>query len=135
MPAVPARLADPLADPASDRSRLRFAAMMVAVGILHFVAPAPFRRIVPRWFPWAEQAVFVSGVAEVAAGVLVAVPRTRRAGGWLSLATIAAVYPANLQMAYDATWGEPQVEVPAWAAWARVPMQFPMLRQAWRLTR
>lgn len=135
MSAVTERLADPLADPASDRARLRFAAMMVAVGVLHFVAPRPFRRIVPRWFPWPEQAVLVSGVAEVAAGALVAVPRTRRAGGWLALLTIAAVYPANLQMAYDATWGESQVDVPAWAAWLRVPMQIPMLRQAWQLTR
>ena len=135
MPSVPAALADPTPGPVPDPTRLRFAAMMVAVGLLHFVAPRPFRRIVPRWFPWPEEAVLVSGVAEVAAGVLVAVPRTRRAGGWLSLLTIAAVYPANLQMAYDATWGESQVEVPAWAAWLRVPMQFPMLRQAWQLTR
>ncbi len=125
---------DPDADPVLDRSRLRFAAMMVVVGVAHFVAPRFFERIVPRWFPWAREAVVVSGVAEVASGVLLAVPATRRLGGLLATATIVAVYPANIQMAVDASRGE-DVGVPAWAAWLRLPMQIPMIRRAWSFTR
>lgn len=127
---------DPDEDPVLTRSRLRFAAMMFGIGVLHFVAPRPFERIVPRWFPWRREAVLWSGVAEVASGVLVAVPRTRRAGGALAFLTILAVYPANVQMAIDASRGESQVDnVPAWAAWLRLPLQIPMLMQAWRLAR
>lgn len=129
------RLRDPDADPAEDRSRLRFAAMMTAMGVAHFVLPRPFERIVPRWFPWRKQAVAWSGVAEVASGVLLALPRTRRAGGWVSLATIAAVYPANVQMAIDASRGQPQVAAPTWLAWLRLPLQLPMLAKAWSFTR
>jgi uncharacterized membrane protein len=125
---------DPDADPVLDRSRLRFAAMMVVVGVAHFVAPRFFERIVPRWFPWPREAVVVSGVAEVASGVLLAVPATRRLGGLLATATIVAVYPANIQMAVDASRGE-DVGVPAWAAWLRLPMQIPMIRRAWSFTR
>jgi len=126
---------DPSATPAEDRARLRFAAMMLTVGVLHFVVPGPFRKIVPRWFPWREQAVMWSGVAEITAGALVAVPATKKAGGWLGLATVVAVYPANIQMAVDASRGQAQVPGPAWVAWARLPLQLPMLRDAWRLTR
>lgn len=129
------RFRDPDADPALDRSRLRFAAMMVAMGCAHLVLPGPFRRIVPRWFPRRAEAVAVSGVAEIAAGALLAVPRTSRAGGWLSAATIAAVFPANVQMALDATWGRPQVRVPVWLLWLRLPLQIPMLVRAWTFTR
>jgi len=125
---------DPDADPVLDRSRLRFAAMMVAVGVAHFVAPRFFERIVPRWFPWPREAVVVSGVAEVASGMLLAVPATRRLGGLLATATIVAVYPANIQMAVDASRGQ-DVGVPAWAAWLRLPMQIPMIRRAWSFTR
>lgn len=125
---------DPDADPVLDRSRLRFAAMMVVVGVAHFVAPRFFERIVPRWFPWPREAVAVSGVAEVASGVLLAVPATRRLGGLLATATIVAVYPANIQMAVDASRGQ-DVGVPAWAAWLRLPMQIPMIRRAWSFTR
>lgn len=127
---------DPDEDPVLTRSRLRFAAMLVGIGVLHFVAPRPFERIVPRWFPWRREAVLWSGVAEVASGVLVAVPRTRRAGGALAFLTILAVYPANVQMAIDASRGRSQVDnVPVWAAWLRLPMQFPMLVRAWKLAR
>ncbi|MCZ7629499.1 MAG: hypothetical protein M5U19_10795 [Microthrixaceae bacterium] len=68
------RLRDPLADPPWDRRRLRLAALMVVMGALHFVVPGPFRRIVPRWFPWRSEAVAVSGAAELAAGILMAFP-------------------------------------------------------------
>jgi len=135
MPTVIDRLSDPLADPVMDRSRLRFAAMMMTAGLLHFVMPGPFRKIVPRWFPWPEQAVLWSGVAEVASGALIALPKTRRVGGWLAAGTIVAVYPANIQMAIDATRGESQVPGPVWVSWARLPLQIPMLRQALRQTR
>jgi uncharacterized membrane protein len=129
------RLADPLADPATDRSRLRFAAMMIGIGIAHFVVPGWFEQIIPRWFPWRKPAVLWSGVAEVASGALLAVPRTRRAGAYLATATIVAVYPANVQMAVDASRGRSQVKIPAWAAWARLPMQIPMVVRAWSFTR
>jgi uncharacterized membrane protein len=127
------RFADPDADPAQDAARMKFAVSMLGVGIAHFVAPAFFVRIVPRWFPWAKEAVFWSGVAEVGSGVLIAVPRTRRLGGWLAALTIVAVYPANIQMAIDAT--RKGNKLAALATWLRLPMQFPMLARALRLTR
>jgi uncharacterized membrane protein len=130
-----ALLADPLADPATDRSRLRLAAMMVGIGMLHFVAPGPFERIVPRWFPWRREAVLWSGVAEVASGALLALPATRRAGAALATATIVAVYPANVAMAVDALRGRPQVPVPLWATLLRLPLQVPMVVRAWSFTR
>ncbi len=129
------RLRDPDADPALDRARLRAATMMAGMGLAHFVLPGPFERIVPRWFPWRREAVLVSGAAEMASGALLASPRTRRAGGWLMLVTVVAVYPANIQMALDASRGRPQVRVPAWLAWSRLPLQVPMIARAWRLTR
>ena len=121
------------ADPAEDRARLRFAVSMLGVGVMHFVAPGFFVKIVPRWFPWAKQAVFWSGVAEVGSAALIAVPRTRRIGGWLAALTIVAVYPANIQMAVDATRKGPKLM--AVATWLRLPMQFPMLARALRCTR
>lgn len=127
------RLSDPASDPAENRARLRFALNMFGVGVAHFVAPGFFVKIVPRWFPWPMQAVIWSGVAEVGSGVLLAVPRTRRIGGWLAAITIVAVYPANIQMAIDATRkGNRAMMV---ATWLRLPMQFPMLARALRCTR
>ncbi len=129
------RLRDPDADPAQDRSRLRVAAMMATIGIAHFVIPKPFERIVPRYIPWPRQAVAWSGVAEVAAGALIAVPRTRRIGGWLMFVTVLGVYPANIQMAIDATRARPRKPAAVLLTWLRLPLQLPMLTKAWSLTR
>lgn len=131
---MPVQIHDPYADPVEDRARLRLAALLVGMGVLHFAAPKPFVAIVPRWFPWAKQAVLWSGVAELGSGVLLAVPRTRRAGGWLATATLLAVYPANVQMAVDATRRRrslPEVV----ALWVRLPLQFPLIARALRCTR
>ncbi|MFI5043284.1 MAG: hypothetical protein ACHQDC_00705 [Acidimicrobiales bacterium] len=129
------RLSDPLAEPAHDRSRLRFAAMLMTIGLLHFIIPSQFERIIPRWFPWRREAVLWSGVAEVSSAALLAIPRTSRAGAAMATATIVAVYPANVQMAIDSARGKPQVEMPAWLVWARLPMQVPMALKAWSFTR
>ncbi|MEX0767559.1 MAG: hypothetical protein WD029_03715, partial [Microthrixaceae bacterium] len=128
-----ARFSDPYADPAQDRSRLRFAGGLLAIGILHFVVPKPFEKAVPDWFPDAHAAVFWSGVAELGAGALLAVPKTRRIGGWVATATLVAVYPANIQMAIDATRSGSKPA--AAAAWVRLPLQFPMIAKAFGYTR
>ncbi|MEZ5349305.1 MAG: hypothetical protein R2714_08895 [Microthrixaceae bacterium] len=76
-------LRDPLADPVLDRRRVRLGLMLVGTGLMHFLAPGPFRRIVPGWFPWPDGAVAVSGAAEILSGSLMAHPRTQRLGGAL----------------------------------------------------
>jgi len=103
------------------------------MGILHFVLPKQFEKAVPHWFPNAKAAILWSGVAELGSGALLAVPKTRRAGGWLATATLVAVYPANIQMAIDATRAGSTPA--AAAAWLRLPLQFPMIAKAFRYTR
>ena len=111
---------------------LLFSLFMTSIGTLHFVIPDAFESIVPSWVPHPRFWVFASGVAEIASGVLVAVPRTRRIGGWLGAATIVGVYPANIQMAVDA--GRPETVAEA-AVWVRLPFQFPMFAWALRQAR
>jgi hypothetical protein len=62
--------------------------------------------------------------------------RTRRAGGWASLATILAVWPANWQVALDGGMKDQNPPFDsAVVAWIRVPLQLPMIRGAWRVAR
>lgn len=106
-------------------SRLWLAGLMVAGGAAHFVAPGHYERIVPAALgspgPW----VATSGVAEMAAGLLLAAPRTRRIGGALTAGVLVVVFPANAKMALDSggIW------------WARLPLQVPLAWWAWRESR
>ena len=109
---------------------------MVAAGLLHFVIPRSYARIVPRPLGHARALVAVSGVAEIGAGMLIAVPRTRRLGAWMALVLLLAVWPANFQMALDG--GVAGAGFPADSAllsWVRVPLQVPMLLWAYRQAR
>ena len=56
--------------------------------------------------------------------------RTRRAAGWWLLATLAAVYPANIHMALNP---ERYPGIPGWALWARLPLQFVAAWWVWRV--
>jgi uncharacterized membrane protein len=113
------------------------AAFIGGAGVMHFVRPDLFDPIVPRWLPgdarvWTQ----ASGVAELASGVLVAIPRTRRIGGWLAAATFVGVFPANVQAAIDG--GMPHVSPPfdsQAAAIVRLPMQIPLVWWAVRVAR
>ena len=107
------------------------AVALVGMGVLHFVAPGPFEKIVPRVLGHSRRLVHLSGVAEIVSGVLIAVPRTRRTGALLAAATFVAVWPANWKMALDA--GYPPKGAVGWGAWARLPLQIPMIGAALRV--
>lgn len=117
---------------ASNRSRIGLALFMAGAGVTHFVAPDFYARVVPKWIGNEKAVVAWSGVAELLCGVLVAVPRTRRLGAWLSLVVLIVVYPANIDMAVQA--GKPH-DAESWVAWIRLPLQIPLWRWAYRNTR
>lgn len=115
--------------PGHRRSRFLLAGMLLTMGVLHFVVPAPFEKIIPRWLGGNRRTwVYASGVAELGSGALLLSRRTERIGGAAAAVTIAGVYPANIQMAVDA--GIPTTPG-GWATWLRLPLQLPMI--AWAL--
>jgi uncharacterized membrane protein len=114
-------------------SQRALAALFLGAGINHFVNPRPYRKIVPPSLAdRAEMVVAVSGVAEIAGGVGVLVPRLRRLAGLELIAVLIAVFPANLYMAREP---EHFARIPRWALYARLPLQPLMMWWAWRATR
>lgn len=102
--------------------RVVIALAMVWVGVLHFVQPAGFVKIVPPWLPAPELLVAVSGVAEILGGAGLLVPRVRRLAAFGLVALFVAVFPANVYMAMHDV--QPfAVHVSRAAQWARLPFQ------------
>jgi uncharacterized membrane protein len=131
-PAPPHR--DAIADPPGvDRLARGMAVGLVAIGLLHFLTPGFFERIVPRFLGHAKGLVYWSGVAEIVSGILIAVPRTRRTGALLAAGTMVAVWPANWQMALDE--GYPPTSAFGWGVWLRLPLQVPMIGAALKVAR
>jgi uncharacterized membrane protein len=76
-----------------------FGPFFVFAGVMHFVIPRQYEAIVPDYLPAKRELVVASGLAEIAGGLGVMHPRTRTLGSWWSIATLVAVFPANLHMA------------------------------------
>lgn len=113
-------------------SRYVLALLFIGAGIMHFVAPAGFVRIVPPYLPAPLLLVYVSGVAEIAGGLGLLIPGTRRLAGWGLIALLLAVFPANIYMLQAHGAGLP---VPMWALWLRLPLQLVLIAWVWWSTR
>jgi uncharacterized membrane protein len=109
-------------------SRALLGLTFVAAGLLHFVRPRMYEAMMPPYLPAHRELVYASGVAEIAGGIGVLHPRTRRAAGWWLIATLAAVFPANVEMAVHA---ERFKQFPPAALWARLPVQGLLIAWAW----
>jgi uncharacterized membrane protein len=121
------------------RSQKLLAAFFALAGTMHFARPREYRAIMPPCVPAHREAVAVSGAAELAGGLAVIPPATRRLAGLWLIAVLAAVFPANVHMALHpddvARKGVPADRIPRWLLWARLPLQPLVMLWAWRATR
>jgi uncharacterized membrane protein len=101
--------------------RLSLALFWLVAGVMHFVRPRFYDAIVPPPLDEHARAVtYASGAAELLGAALVLVPGASRLARVYLLLLLAAVYPANVWMALEPGRFPP----PAWALYARLPVQF-----------
>ncbi|HZH03258.1 MAG TPA: DoxX family protein [Myxococcaceae bacterium] len=109
------------------------AALMVSAGIMHFVWPKAFERVVPKGLPARRALVLVSGGFEVLGGIGLMVPVAQRAAAWGLMALFVAVFPANINMAVNRI-GFGRRPTPTWLLWARLPLQAVLIAWAYLYT-
>ena len=109
-------------------------AVMVGAGLNHFREPDTYIAMIPDALPAKATLVYISGVAEILGGLGLILPATRKLAAWGLIALLVAVFPANVNMAIN---GLPlgATELPAWALWARLPLQAVFIAWAWWFTR
>jgi uncharacterized membrane protein len=104
----------------------------IASGANHFRAPGFYEAIVPPPLDrWKHEVNVAAGAAELAGGAAVLSRRTRPAARWWLLATLLAVYPANIRMAVRP---ERFPRFPPALLWARLPVQGLFALLTWRGT-
>lgn len=113
-------------------SKWIFAAAFVFAGANHFLNPAFYLRIMPPFLPAPLFLVYLSGVIEIALGVLLLVPRFFRFAAYGLIALSIAVFPANIYMAAN-----PHLfaEYSPTALYARLPLQFVLIVWAFWLAK
>ena len=101
------------------------AGFFALAGSLHFIRPGAYEATMPDWIPHHQEAVFISGVAELAGAAALLAKPTRGLARWWLIALLVAVFPANVHMAVNPEQirGLDLDQIPRWALWARLPLQ------------
>lgn len=120
-----------------NRDTLGLAAAFLASGTAHLLRPRLFDPLIPPRLPAHRAIIYVSGVAELACGLGLLHPRTRRAAGLTSAALLLGVWPGNVQMSLNhAERARRHRDLATRAAFAatlvRLPLQVPLIRIALR---
>jgi len=94
----------------------------VIVGIKHFIDPNYFLAIVPPYLPYHLELVYISGVFEIAFGLMILIPKYRYWGSIGLILLLVAVFPANIYLAQSTQAQEAIGATQDIASW-RLPVQ------------
>ena len=107
---------------------MKFAALLLAsvfyigAGMMHFIRPESYLKLMPPFIPWHAALVQLSGLCEILGGLGLLHPKTRRMAGWGLVALLVAVFPANLYMATNPVEAGAAAMSPM-IRWGRLPLQ------------
>ena len=107
----------------------------VYVGLLHFIQPDFFLKIMPPYLPYHLPLVYARGFIEITLGFCLLFKKLRFFAGWGLILLLIAVYPANIYLAFNET---PQIALgisPFMASWVRLPLQFVFIGLAYWFTK
>ena len=107
---------------------------MVLGGVTHFLNPDAYVAMMPDALPAHLALVYISGVAEIAGGLGLILPQTRRLAAWGIVLLLLAVFPANINMAINDIPLDGR-DLPTWALWGRLPLQALFIAWAYWYTR
>lgn len=108
-------------------------AMLQFTALGHFKFPEGMRKMIPPFVPFKKAMVLITGLMEIAAGILLLFPATRYAAGIFLICFFIALLPANIYAAnrhLDYQKGTYDGKGPAYL-WFRIPMQAFLIAWVW----
>lgn len=127
------QMTDKSSEVATQRTARRMAGALTVTGVIHLVRPQIYDSLIPSVMPGPARAWSVgSGFVELAVAGLLTAPATRKVGGVAAAGLFVALWPSHFKMIKD--WSHKPMRKQA-VAWARLPLQIPMIRSALRVAR
>lgn len=112
--------------------RALLALMFIVGGLMHFIRPQLYIKMMPAYLPLHKELVYVSGVFEILLGVGLFGPgAVAEYAAWGLILLLIAVFPANLNMAmHPEQWPTMKPVM----LWGRLPLQAVMIFWAFQYT-
>ena len=104
------------------------ALIYILAGIMHFIKPKMYLRIMPPYMPWHKELVFASGIAEVLLGVGLCIPFLKDLSIYGIILMLLVFLTVHFYML-----NEPKASggLPKWLLILRIPLQFGLIYWAW----
>ncbi len=93
----------------------------VIAGIMHFVRPKMYMRILPGYLPGHKLLVIISGIAEIVIGIALCFSATKNLAIYLVIAMLTFFLPAHFHMLFNK---KASMGIAKWVLVARIPLQF-----------
>ncbi|NNG08983.1 MAG: hypothetical protein HKM92_02350 [Arenibacter sp.] len=104
------------------------AGMYVFAGIMHFLKPIAYMRIMPRYLPYHKELVYLSGLVEIILGIALCVPHLKN----IAIAGIIGTLTVFLLVHFYMLTGEKaSASIPRWLLLLRIPLQFGLMYWAY----
>lgn len=104
------------------------AGMYILAGIVHFIKPKMYMRIMPRYLPYHKFFVFLSGAVEIVLGIGLCFDVSRRLSIFGIILMLAAFLPVHFYMLSNE---KAAAGLPKWALILRIPLQFALMYWAY----
>ncbi|WP_081211395.1 DoxX family protein [Salegentibacter sediminis] len=104
------------------------ALMYILAGVLHFLKPKMYMRIMPRYLPKHKSLVYLSGFAEIILGLGLFFPATKDIAIYGLILMLILFFSVHFYMLSSTKAG---AGIPKWALWLRIPLQFFLIWWAW----
>lgn len=111
---------DTLLDPQIHRYLI--GSLFILAGILHFVKPSYFIRIMPDYLPWHKPLVLISGFFEILGGIGIMIPALQLHASWGLILLLLTVFPANITM-FQKAHHKHGFTLYTWLLLLRLPLQ------------
>lgn len=104
------------------------AGFYIFAGVMHFIKPAFYHKVMPDFLPAHGQLIFWSGVAEVACGMGMLFTATKNIALWGIILMLCSFFLIHIPMLWDEKIAG---KFPYWLIILRIPLQFGLIYWAW----
>jgi len=104
------------------------AVIYIVAGLMHFVKPKTYMRVMPKYLPNHKALVFWSGIAELLLGVGLCIPVLKVISIYSIIAMLAIFLMVHFYMLSSK---KAAAGIPKWILILRIPLQFGLMYWAW----
>ena len=104
------------------------ACIYILAGLMHFVYPTMYERIIPSWIPFRKGAVYLSGILEIGFGAALFFPAASRLALYGIIVLLILFLPVHSHMLRNS---KAAMGIPAWVLILRIPLQGLLIYWAW----